>query len=409
MTVVANAPLVVIGASLAGMRAVQAARASGYTGRIILIGSEEHLPYDRPPLSKQFLLPDSQPDFLTVEEELRDELDVEVRLSSTATSLDPQAHVVTVNGELVTYGRLIIATGAAPRALPNFPTLRGVLTLRTLDDAKTLREQITPGKRIVVIGAGFIGSEIASSAKSAGAEVVILEAASAPLMRALGEVVGKVVSGLHARNGVQLHVSAQIEGLEGEDVVTGVRLAGGTIIPADIVVVGIGAAPATSWLVRSGVELSPLDGGIICDAQLRTSVPDVYAAGDVAHWPNLVMDSTMRLENWTNAADQGRHAAQSAVSPETAKPYSTVPYFWSDWYGQRLQVVGSAQCDEVVFVSGHEDSDRWVALYRAGDRLIGAATLNEPRRIMKYRRMIAERVSWEEANGLFPSINPIAP
>lgn len=403
MTVVANAPLVVVGASLAGLRAVQAARASGYTGRIILIGSEEHLPYDRPPLSKQFLLPGSPPDFLTVEEELRDELNVEVRLSSTATSLDPQAHVVTVNGEPVNYGRLIIATGAAARTLPSFQPLRGVLTLRTLDDAQSLREHITPGKRIVIIGAGFIGSEVASSAKASGADVVILEAAPAPLKRALGAVVGKAVSGLHARNGVQLHLSTEIEGLEGKAAVSGVRIAGGTIIPADIVVIGIGAAPATSWLVGSGVDLSPLDGGIICDAQLRTSVPDVYAAGDVVHWPNSVMDSTMRLENWTNAADQGRHAAQNAVSPETEKPFSTVPYFWSDWYGQRLQLVGSAECDEVTFVSGHEDSDRWVALYRAGERLIGAATLNEPRRIMKYRRVIAERISWNDACALFPS------
>ncbi|WP_175054180.1 NAD(P)/FAD-dependent oxidoreductase [Paraburkholderia sediminicola] len=403
MTAVANAPLVVIGASLAGLRAVQAARASGYTGRVILIGSERHVPYDRPPLSKQFLLPGTSPDFLTAEEELRNELDVEVRLSSTATSLDSQAHVVTVNGEPVTYGRLIVATGAGPRTLPNVPALRGVVTLRTLDDAKSLREHITPGKRIVVIGAGFIGSEIASSAKASGADVIILEAAPAPLKRALGEVVGQVVSRLHARNDVQLHLSARIEGLEGKEAVSGVRLTGGTIIPADIVVVGIGAAPATSWLIGSGVELSPLDGGIVCDAQLRTSVPDVYAAGDVVHWPNSIMDSTMRLENWTNAADQGRHAAQNAVSPETAKPYFTVPYFWSDWYGQRLQVVGKAECDEVVLVSGHEDSDRWVALYRAGERLIGAATLNEPRRIMKYRRVIAERISWNDARALFPS------
>lgn len=391
-------PLVVVGASLSGLRAVEAARAGGYTGRIILVGAEPHLPYDRPPLSKQFLQPDSLPDHLASEEVLRDVLGVDLRLSSVATDLDPDARTVTVNGEQLSYSSLVIATGAVPRTLPFAGGLTGVVTLRTLDDAIDLRERLSSGKRVVIIGAGFIGSEIASSAKAKGADVVILEAAPAPLVRALGEEVGRAVSSLHERNGVRLLLSAQVEGLDSNvGAVVGVRLASREVIPADVVVIGVGAAPATAWLRSSGILLSDLDGGVICDEFLRTTAPGVYAAGDVAHFPNVIMDGSMRLENWTNAADQGRQAARNALWPEAAKPYETVPYFWSDWYGHRIQFVGSAVADEVRFVSGSSDDDRWVALYRQGDRIIGAATVNEPRRTMKYRRMIADRTSWDVA------------
>ncbi|WP_172652970.1 NAD(P)/FAD-dependent oxidoreductase [Rhodococcus opacus] len=399
MSVVAEDPFVVVGASLAGLRAVEEARASGYSGRIVLIGAEAHIPYDRPPLSKQFLVPEAIPDYLTLEEDLREALDVELRLSSTAVSLDPaQRRIHLQSGESVSYAKLLITTGANARIIPSLSGKDGVLTLRSLDDAQELRRRLTPGANVVIIGAGFIGSETASSAQKRGANVVIVESASIPLVRAVGPIVGHAVSSLHARNQVRLLTDTQVIEVLGEDAVHGVRLATGEVLPADVVVVGIGAEPATSWLHGSGIELDARDGGIKCDAMLRTSLPDVFAAGDVVHWPNEVLDSTvMRLENWTNAAEQGRRAANNALWPAGASAYSAVPYFWSDWYDQRIQFVGSATADEVRFVSGDPATDKWVALYRSHDRLIGAATLNEPRKIMKYRRMIDQKMSWTDA------------
>jgi NADPH-dependent 2,4-dienoyl-CoA reductase/sulfur reductase-like enzyme len=195
-----------------------------------------------------------------------------------------------------------------------------------------------------------------------------------------------------------------VEEYLGRDRVEGVRLTTGETLPADVVVVGVGAAPATGWLDGSGIELHPGDRGIVCDEYLRTSVPDVFAAGDVAHWPNADLDATMRLENWTNAADQGTRAGTNAVSPESMTAYRTVPYFWSDWYGQRIQFVGIAATEDVEFISGAPDEDRFVAAVWQGDRLVGAATLNEPRRIMKLRRLIAERGTRQQVGELFVPI-----
>ena len=400
MTINAGAGLVVVGASLAGLRAVEAARRYGYAGRITLFGAEEHLPYDRPPLSKEFLADDGAVSFFLTEEELVGDLDVLFRRSSYVEALHPERHTVSAGGREIPYEKLVIATGASPRTLAHVPDIAGVQTLRTLEDAGYLRAAIGPETNVVIIGAGFIGSEIASSARARGATVTIVEAAPVPLVRAVGEVVGRAISDLHRRNGTRLLCEVQIEKVIGGDHVEAVRLNTGETIPADLVIVGVGAAPATRWLINSGIELNPMDGGVVCDAYLRTSAPDVYAAGDVAHWPNGVMDSTMRLENWTNSADQGAQAAINALFPERAKGYETVPYFWSDWYGNRIQFVGTAIADSVSFASGSPDGDAFVALYRVGDRLVGVATLNEPRKIMKYRRFIAGRGTFDGAGSL---------
>jgi NADPH-dependent 2,4-dienoyl-CoA reductase/sulfur reductase-like enzyme len=392
--------LVIVGASLAGLRAAQAARREGYEGPITLFGDESHLPYDRPPLSKAYLSGDGQPDFYATPDELASE-DIRLRLSTRVMELDGEAREIVLDGgERVPFDRLIIATGATPRRLPLAPALDGVVTLRTLDDALVIRERLRQGLHVVVVGAGFIGSEIASSAHERGATVTILEAASVPLVRAVGEVVGDAISRLHDRNGVRLVRGARIEAVTGDSRVTEVVLADGERIPADLVVVGIGAAPATSWLTSSGIALDPHDSGVVCDAYLESSIPGVYAAGDVTHWPNGLLDLTMRLENWTSAADQGSRAGINAVLPEKRAPFETVPYFWSDWYKSRIQFVGSANADSVSFVSGGPDEDRFVALYRRGDRVVGAATLNEQRKIMKFRRLINQRGSWDDALAL---------
>jgi NADPH-dependent 2,4-dienoyl-CoA reductase/sulfur reductase-like enzyme len=392
--------LVVVGASLAGLRAVQAARRCGYDGPIVLLGAEEHLPYDRPPLSKEFLTRDSEPVYYRTERELRDDLMVDLRLGQSATGLDTAARTIIAGDVRIPYRRLIIATGARPRRLRQLRARPGIRTLRTLDDAREIRQAIQPESHLVIVGGGFIGAEIASSARARGATVTIAEIAPVPLVRAVGEVVGRALSGLHGRNGTRLACGVQVEDVLGTRRTRhaeGVRLSTGEVIRADLVIIGIGVAPATEWLAGSGIALSPADGAVLCDEYLRTSAPDVYAAGDVAHWPNRVLDCAMRLENWTNASDQGTQAAINALFPEQARPHETVPYFWSDWYGSRIQFVGTAIAESVSFASGGPDEEKFVALYRTGDRLVGAATLNEPRKVMKLRRLIASRGSWASA------------
>lgn len=393
--------LVVVGASLAGLRAVEAARKSGYDGEIVLIGAEEHLPYDRPPLSKAFLgaadddgaLPEV-PWFRT-EETLRDELGVDVRLGQPATGLDTDARTVTVGDEQVPYDALVIATGAQARLLPGTEGLDGVYPLRTLDDSLAVRDKLEAGARTVVIGAGFIGSEIASTARKRGLEATIVEALPTPLVRATGHEMGAAIAALHEINGTSLRCGVGVSAIEGDGKVERVVLADGSSIDADLVVVGIGVVPAVAWLEGSGVTL---DNGVVCDENLWTGVPGVYAAGDVANWFNPTLGERQRMENWTAAAEQGAAAARNAVDPENAKPYGTVPYFWSDWYDVRIQFVGSPDADEVRLVDGDPASGgRWVALYRRGDRLIGALTVNGQTEIMKYRVQIMKGGSWDDA------------
>jgi NADPH-dependent 2,4-dienoyl-CoA reductase/sulfur reductase-like enzyme len=393
-----SAPFVVVGASLAGHRAIEAARVSGYTGPIVLIGAERHAPYDRPPLSKAFLNPGGETRFFDDEARLRDEHGIDVRLGEPATALDPETRTVRVGGRDVEYGSLVIATGSTPRNLPRWAGLNGVVTLRTLDDAIVVRDALHSGARVVVIGAGFIGSEIASTARKYGNQVTIVEAAPVPLVRAAGPVLGAALAALHHRNGTDLRLGVSVSDIRGTDRVEAVELSDGSVLDADLVVVGIGSAPATGWLAGSGIALSPDDGGIICDEYLATNLPGVHAAGDVAHWPNALMDAPlMRLENWTGAAEQGAAAARNALLLGDRQPYVTVPYVWSDWYDSRIQFVGRPATDEVRVVSGDLDGPRFIALYRSGDRIAGAVTLNEPGKVMKFRRLIQRRASWQAA------------
>ncbi|RSD10487.1 NAD(P)/FAD-dependent oxidoreductase [Amycolatopsis eburnea] len=374
--------LVVVGASLAGLRAVEAARRTGYRGRIVLIGAEEHLPYDRPPLSKAFLAaggPRAVEPFHT-EEVLREVLGVELLLGASAEGLDLGSREVTVAGRAVRYDALVIATGATARTLP------GARALRTAEDAVAVRDALDRGARTVVIGAGFIGSEVASAARARGLPVTIVEAAAVPLARAVGETAGAALAALHHEAGTELRLGAEVTGVTDGSV----RLAGGEVLPADLVVAGIGAVPATGWLEGSGLVLHERDRGVVCDATLSAGAPGVYAAGDVAHVASPLFGGLLRLEHWTNAAEQGAAAARHALDPAAARPLEAVPYFWSDWYGHRIQFVGTPDADEVVTAGD-------TTLYRRGDRLVGALTVDRPREIMKHRRRIAGRASWADA------------
>lgn len=388
--------LVVVGASLAGLRAAEAARASGFDGQVVLLGDETHLPYDRPPLSKEFLGSGHEPGFRT-RDHLVDELGIELRLGERARGLDVAAGTVLTGGDEVPYDALVIATGARARTLPTAGGLRGVHSLRTLDDARAIRDALDAGARTVVIGAGFIGAEIASSARARGLEATIVEAAPTPLVRAVGAEMGAALGDLHRANGVDLICDARVDALLGDDRVEGVLLADGRRLPADLVVVGIGSQPNTEWLAGTGLRL---DDGVVCDTTLRTDLPGIYAAGDVARWFNAATGTEQRLEHWTSAAEQGAVAARNACFPEDATDYATVPYFWSDWYGNRIQFVGSTAADEVVVVDGDPAAaGRWVALYRRDERCVGALAVNAPAEIMKHRGRIGAGTSWDDAVG----------
>jgi NADPH-dependent 2,4-dienoyl-CoA reductase/sulfur reductase-like enzyme len=367
-----------------------------------MIGAETHLPYDRPPLSKDFLSPDeSEPatPFYRTEEVLTTSLGIDLRMGAAATALDPDAKRVWVEDEPIDYAALIVATGTTARLLPDTGHLDGVLALRTLDDGRRLRAALDREPRTVVIGAGLIGSEVAAAARKRGLHVTIVEPMPVPLCRVVGEQSGKVCADLHERNGTTLVTGVSVSGIEGADRVEAVLLSDGTRLPADLVVVGIGVLPEIGWLEGSGLRL---DNGLVCDAALNGGHPGVYGAGDVVCWPNGQLDRLIRLETWTSAAEQGRIAGQNAVRADEAAPFATVSYMWSDQYGSRLQFVGDADADEIVTVDlppppDQGPDDTHLALYRRAGLLVGAFGLNQPRMIPKLRTMIARGSTFDDA------------
>lgn len=399
--------VVVVGASLAGFRACEAARRRGFAGRLTLVGDEKHPPYDRPPLSKEYIdggNPIDAPHFPGAAA-LAEQLGIDVRLGLAATRLDCGGHVLHLgDGDSESYDALLVATGAHARAIPGSDRLAGVHTLRTVDDAAAVRSALDVGARTVVIGAGFIGSEVASAARKRGLPATILEALPTPLVRAVGEHAGAALSTLHARNGTDLRCGVAVDSLVGDRHVEAVRLADGSELAADLVVVGIGAAPATRWLESSDLVL---DNGVVCDSRLRASA-DVYAAGDVARWRSPDFDILLRLEHWTNAAEQGAHAMGNLLDPLAATDYHHIPYFWSDWYGSRIQFAG-LPVGVPELVTGDWYGNAFTALYRQGDRLVGVVTLNRRGDIMKYRALIARRGSWQQGLELAAVRNAAAP
>jgi len=393
--------VVIVGGSLAGLRAAETLRTEGFDGDVTVIGAEAHLPYDRPPLSKKVLAGEWGPERIALRRENEyPELGLEFRLGSHAEALDLGARQVRLRGgETVAFDGLVIATGATPRRLPRQPELDGIVTLRTLDDALDLRDRFDRGpRRVVVVGAGFIGAEVAATARGRGLEVTILEALPVPLERALGPVMGQVVAQIHGDHGVEVRCGAGVEGFVGSSRVEAVRLADGSRLDADVVVVGVGVTPATGWLDASGLELRD---GVVCDTTLATGAPLVFAAGDVARWPNALFDEEMRVEHWTNAAEQGAHAARNLLEASAGgrgQPYAPVPFFWSHQYDTLLQFVGRGSGhDEVAVVHGAVQDRRFVALYRRGGRLLGALGVSLPKLLMPYRRLLAEGASWDDA------------
>ena len=390
--------IVIVGASLAGLRAAETLRREGYDDRVVLLGAEQHLPYDRPPLSKELLAGEWEPEQIALRKQPYDDLGLELRLGRRATGLDASARVVELDdGETLPFDGLVVATGARPRMLPGTPALEGIFVLRTLDDCLAIRSRLDARPRVVVIGAGFIGSEVAATCRGRGLDVTVLEMLPTPLARAVGPIVGDACGRLHRDHGVDLRCGVTVAGFEGRDRVERVRLADGSAIEADLVVVGVGVAPETAWLEGSGLAL---DDGIVCDATCLAA-PGVVAAGDVARWPNPLFDGeSMRVEHWTNATEQGVAAARRLLVDDSgnAEEFAPVPFVWSDQYDVKIQVVGSIRGDDDVAVAdGSFDEERFVALFGRAGRLVGALGFSRPRIVMQYRRMIAEHASWEDA------------
>lgn len=390
--------ITIVGASLAGIRAASTLRSDGFAGPIVMIGAEHHNPYDRPPLSKELLAGswDVERVMLHTDEALGD-FDLDWRLGRRAVALDAASRTVTLDdGSEVSSDGILIATGARPRELPGTSDLEGVTTLRTLDDSLALRAELASGPdRVVVVGAGFIGAEVAATARGLGVDVTLIEMAAVPLERALGSRMGAVCAEVHREHGVDLRLGVGVDGLLGSDRVEGVGLTDGSTVAADVVVVGVGVVPNTEWLDGSGLTI---DNGVLCDATCLAA-PGIVAAGDVARWPNGRFDEVMRVEHWDNAVEQGVAAARRLLAGDgPGEPFEPVPWFWSDQYDRKIQLAGrSGPDDEIELVTGSLDERRFAAIYGRRGKLVGVLGFNRPRQVMQYRQLIADGASWDEA------------
>ncbi len=395
------AAVVVVGAGLAGLRTAEGLRTAGFDGAITVLGDETEPPYDRPPLSKQHLSGAWDADRIA----LRVPDGIDLRAGVGGVSLDVSNRAVTTSaGERLSADAVVIATGARPRTLTGE---QPVHVVRTAADSRALRARLVPGARVVVIGGGFIGSEVASTAQGLGCGVTVLEATAVPYARPLGEEMGRHCSSFHARHGVELHCGVGVASVGADRVV----LADGRELPADVVVAGIGVVPNTEWLAGSGLDLTD---GVRCDELLRaqmidgTSAEGIWAVGDLASWPNALFPTSsgaperMRVEHWTTAAEMGEHVGQAVMAqlrgdPPPA-PFSPVPYFWSDQHGVKIQFLGRGNdADEVLVVDGPDDEGRLIALYRRGGRLAGVLGVSRMRQLMGYRALLAEGASWSAA------------
>ena len=377
--------ILIIGASVAGTRTAIALRQRGFAGSITLLEAEDRWPYDKPALSKEALAADGTgeaPALLTPE--TAEELGLDIRLGAKAVLLDPQARTVTTeDGGIHPYGWLVIAAGASARTLPVPAGMRGVNTLRTQDDAEALRAALAAEPRVVVIGAGFIGAEFAAAARARGLDTTVIEAMDVPMSHLFGPEAGSEVASIHAANGTRLLAGARFKGFLGTGHVEGVELEDGIELPADLVVVGIGAAPNTAWLESSGL---PAGNGIAVNEGFQVEgFPGVYAVGDLALRPHPLLGITARIEHWTSAGEQAD--ALAAALTGTEPPAPQLPYVWSDQYGSRFQIIGRPNLGKLAHREGSVAEGRFVALFAddAGTP-VGALTFNDAKAITRYRK-----------------------
>jgi len=378
--------LCIVGGSLAGMSTARALRNQGYDGRLVVVGDEPHRPYDRPPLSKDFLAGTLEVADLSLECE-DDDLGLDWRLGVKAVGLDSASRTVLLDsGDRVHADGLIVATGATARTLASGHGLDGLHVLRTLDDALSLRDDLAGRPSLVVVGGGFIGSEIASTARALGLEVTLVTDGREPLRGPLGSF-APVVSALHNDHGVRVVTDAAVTGFTGGGRVDGVVLGDGRRLPADSVVLGIGALPNTDFLFGSPVEV---DDGVVCGMNGSTSVPGVVAVGDCAAWFDPVVGRYARVEHWTGARERAAIAATTLLSGNTAPlPRLRAPYFWSDLYDVRVQFAGHPQmADSVAVESGSVDERSFLAVYRRDGAAVAALGMNQPKPFTAIRRTL---------------------
>jgi 3-phenylpropionate/trans-cinnamate dioxygenase ferredoxin reductase subunit len=365
---------VIIGASLAGAKAAEALRTEGFDGQVVLIGEENERPYERPMLSKDYLRGEKSAAQLYVHDEgFYADNNIDLMTGTRAESIDPHAHKVTLQGgRSIPYNRLLLATGATPRKLflPG-ADLPGVRYLRRMRDSDGLRTAITTASRVVVIGAGWIGSEVAASARQLGAEVAMVAPAATPLEQVLGRQVGGIYADLHADHGVRLHLSTKVDALVGDDTIQGVRLVNGSVIDADLVLVGIGVSPRDELARDAGLTL---DNGIVVDEFLRTSAPDIFAAGDVAATWNTRYNRRIRVEHWANALNQGPIAALNMLDKK--REYNKLPYFYSDQYDLGMEYHGYAADWDQVVLRGDITRHEFLAFWLKHGRVIAGMNAN---------------------------------
>lgn len=386
--------VLIVGASLGGLRVAEGLRKLGFDGTVKLVGNEAHLPYDRPPLSKEVLTGDVS------EEECRfrdrgqlNESGIDLETAAAALAVDLDASSVLFEDRAVRFGHLVVATGARARTLPGAAELAGVHTMRTLEDARAIRSEFVADAGVVVVGAGFIGAEVASSARKLGLQVTVIEALPNPLCRAVGEGPGHACADLHTENGTALVCGASVSHLEGNDHVEAVVLDNGDHYEASLVVAGIGVQPNIDWLVDSGV---PLGNGVRCDEFLRAGSSNVYALGDVAEWFNPRYGESMRVEHWTTTVEQAQVVAHNIANPDAPRECTAIPYFWSDQYGHRIQFFGRTRDTEIEeFEVGDA---RYFALYRREAELAGVLAIDGTLPLMRLRGMSMQgSVGWDDA------------
>lgn len=376
--------IVIVGGGLAGARTAEQLRRAEYDGPITIVSDEQHLPYDRPPLSKE-VLRNADHDVVLKPQEFYDEARITLRLGNGVTAVDTAAKALTLaDGSTLGYDELVIATGLEPKRIPSFPDLEGIRVLRSLGESAELREHASSAGKAVIIGAGFIGCEVAASLRQLGVDVVIVEPQPTPLASVLGEKIGALVTRLHEAEGVQVRCGVGVDSVSGDGKVEKVVLSDGTELDADIVVVGIGSRPVTGFLDGSGVEV---DNGVVCDSAGRTNVEHVWAIGDVASWRNEAGHQE-RVEHWSNVAEQARVLVPALLGREPASAAVSVPYFWSDQYDVKIQCLGEPAADDVVHLVS-DDGRKFLAYYERDGVLTAVVGGGMPGKVMKARGKIA--------------------
>jgi 3-phenylpropionate/trans-cinnamate dioxygenase ferredoxin reductase component len=380
------AGIVVVGGSLAGLNTTESLRSRGWTGPITVVDGHRAPHHDRPPMSKGYLSGQLSAERLLLRNRERlDGLDVAWELGNPATGLDVAARVLGLDdGRELRYDQLVVATGVTP-VLPRAMDVPAAHTLRNLDDADRLRAHAHRGARLIVVGAGFIGLEVAATFRGAGAAVEVVEALPTPLYRQVGPVVGQVVLALHERNGVRFHLGRRASTVQQQGTTVTVTLDDGTALCGDALLVAVGSAPATGWLAGSGLQV---DGGLVVDARLAAA-PGVHAVGDVTRWPHPLAGRLIRVEHWTNAIEQGKYVAGRIAGGGGAEPFAALPYFWSDQYDRRIQAHGFVDPGgELEVIDGDPDAGTFAALCRSGGRATAVIGMNSPRQVLAGRRKV---------------------